>query len=99
MSRSVGLPCAIVFDYSAQSFFAFHLGGTRRRSSARTGDPHSAAFPYHSPFCVRNRSDPKTTERDAKSASISVVRTCGFQQREYCYEESPSRGAFTSAAN
>ncbi len=56
-----------------------HPGGT----IGRGGNAHSGAFPCHSSFCVRNRSDPKATERDAKSASISLVRTCGFQQREY----------------
>ena len=47
--------------------------------------PHNGrVFPCHSPFCVRNRSDPKTTERDAESARIFVVRTCGFRRkREY----------------
>ena len=51
--------------------------------SAGERGPHGGAFPCYPQFCVRNRSDPKTTERDAKPVSVFIVTTCGFQQREY----------------
>jgi hypothetical protein len=43
---------------------------------------------------VRNPSRSKTTERDSNSASFIPTSTYGFRQREVCYEEGSSRGAF-----
>jgi hypothetical protein len=88
-----------MLNQPAQPFFAHHLGGVGRRPFGRRMRPAWRRVPKLPPFCVRNCSDPKTTERDAKSVSIFLVMTCGFRQREYCDEERPSRGAFTSAAN
>jgi hypothetical protein len=40
------------------------------------------------------RLNPKTTERDSNSPILIAATTYSFCQREYCYEEGPSRGAF-----
>jgi hypothetical protein len=78
-----GRPTAVMFEQPAQPLFADHLGGVGRRPFGRGRRPARRRVPVLPPFCVRNRSDPKTTERDAKFASIFLVMTCGFRQREY----------------